>query len=115
MHVGSFIGETEVKPQRIDAASLASFQTLLLIAKAEIEWLPHVGAVTSYRLPRTRPRGAACAPAKDLFVKHENGDNSKSRIVHVAAKKILAKLKNARPSEATLAELIAGEFEESTR
>jgi vacuolar-type H+-ATPase subunit H len=32
-----------------------------------------------------------------------------------AAKKILAKIKGGRPSEATLAELIAGEFEELTR
>jgi hypothetical protein len=32
-----------------------------------------------------------------------------------AAKKILAKLKTARPTEATLAELIAGEFEELSR
>jgi len=32
-----------------------------------------------------------------------------------AAKKILTKLKSARPMEETLAELIAGEFEESTR
>jgi len=32
-----------------------------------------------------------------------------------AAKKILTKLKNARPTETTLAELIAGEFEELTR
>jgi len=32
-----------------------------------------------------------------------------------AAKKILAKMKGSRPSEATLAELIAGEFEELTR
>jgi len=31
-----------------------------------------------------------------------------------AAKKILAKLKSTRPTEATLAELIAGEFEELT-
>jgi len=29
MQAGSFIDETEVKPQRIDAAGLASFQTLL--------------------------------------------------------------------------------------
>jgi predicted RNA-binding protein Jag len=32
-----------------------------------------------------------------------------------AAKKILAKMKGGRPSEATLAELIAGEFEELSR
>jgi vacuolar-type H+-ATPase subunit H len=32
-----------------------------------------------------------------------------------AAKKILAKMKGGRPSEATLAEMIAGEFEELTR
>lgn len=32
-----------------------------------------------------------------------------------AAKKILAKLKGGRPKEATLAELIAGQFEELTR
>jgi len=32
-----------------------------------------------------------------------------------AAKKILAKMKGSRPSEATLAELIAGEFEELAR
>jgi hypothetical protein len=32
-----------------------------------------------------------------------------------AAKKILAKMKSGRPTEATLAELIAGEFEELTR
>jgi hypothetical protein len=32
-----------------------------------------------------------------------------------AAKKIRAKLKGGRPSEATLTELIAGEFEELTR
>jgi hypothetical protein len=32
-----------------------------------------------------------------------------------AAKKILVKLKGSRLSEATLAELIAGEFEEMTR
>jgi len=32
-----------------------------------------------------------------------------------AAKKILAKLKAGRPNEATLAELIAGEFEELTQ
>jgi hypothetical protein len=32
-----------------------------------------------------------------------------------AAKKILAKMKGGRPTEATLAELIAGEFEELTR
>jgi hypothetical protein len=32
-----------------------------------------------------------------------------------AAKKILAKLKSGRASEATLVELIAGEFEELTR
>jgi hypothetical protein len=31
-----------------------------------------------------------------------------------AVKKILAKMKSGRPSEATLAELIAGEFEELT-
>jgi len=32
-----------------------------------------------------------------------------------AAKKILAKMKSGRPKEATLAELIAGEFEELSR
>ena len=32
-----------------------------------------------------------------------------------AAKKILTKLKGGRPTEATLAELIAGEFEELSR
>jgi hypothetical protein len=32
-----------------------------------------------------------------------------------AAKKILTKVKSARPTEATLAEMIAGEFEELTR
>jgi hypothetical protein len=32
-----------------------------------------------------------------------------------AAKKILAKLKGGRPTEATLTELIAGEFEELAR
>jgi vacuolar-type H+-ATPase subunit H len=32
-----------------------------------------------------------------------------------AAKKILSKLKSARPTEVTFAELIAGEFEELTR
>jgi hypothetical protein len=32
-----------------------------------------------------------------------------------AAKKILAKMKGSRPSEATIAELIAREFEELTR
>jgi len=46
-----------------------------------------------------------------LSDKQGNGDSSKLR----NAKKILTKLKSGRPKEATLAELIAGEFEELTQ
>jgi hypothetical protein len=45
-------------------------------------------------------------------VPQENNVENKLRMLTTAAKKILAKMKGSRPSEATLAELIAGEFEE---
>jgi len=56
MHVGSFFDETEVKSQRIDAAGLASFQTLFLIAKAEIEWQGPSIAFSDINLEELRKR-----------------------------------------------------------
>jgi hypothetical protein len=57
------------------------------------------------------------APSSDEVVRQYR-DHRQKQVVECAkraAKKILAKLKSSRPTEAVLSELIAAEFEELTR
>ena len=64
-----------------------------------------------------RRRGECRTPAAAMKLSVNIGITyrNKAECAKRAAKKIVAKLKGGRPTEAILTELIAGEFEELTR
>jgi hypothetical protein len=79
---------------------------VIQLEEARVEW----------RRRHPRIQEAKChSPVMRLFVSQEKRQQQISDCSCRAAKKILTKLKSSRPSEATLAELIAGEFEGLTR